>query len=149
MAENKTETNKLIKSKYVMARVAPRKVVLVANAIRGMKIADAIRFLDFNDKKASGIIRGVVDTAIANGTHNFGYEKDSLYVADVKIGPGPVRKGGRFAAQGRFKPIWKRTTHITVILGSKGEQKVAKTVEVPAKQEKSLAKREQAKKETK
>lgn len=138
------KNDNLISSKYTMARIAPRKVVLVANAIRGMKIAEAIRFLDFNDKKASGIIKGIVMTAIANGTHNKGLEKESMYVADVKIGPGKIRKGGRFAAKGTFKPIWKRTTHITVILGSNGK---AKAVEVPVETVEPKSKR--IKKETK
>jgi large subunit ribosomal protein L22 len=141
MAKTKTETNKnLVKSKYVMARIAPRKVVLVANAIRGMKVGEAIRFLDFNDKKSSGIIKGIVETAIANGTHNFGFEKESMYVADIKIGPGPSRKGGRMAAKGTFKPIWKRTTHITVFIGSNSQPKKAEAkvepVEVKSKSKK-------------
>lgn len=127
MAKNNEETKKEIKSKYTMARVAPRKVVLVANAIRGMKVAEAIRFLDFNEKKASGLIKGVVETAIANGVHNFGADKEGMYVKDVVIGPGPIRKSGRFAAKGSFKPIWKRTTHITVVLDSKTEAKVVDT----------------------
>lgn len=135
MAKTNTETQKLIKSKYVMARIAPRKVVLVANAIRGMRVGEAIRFLDFNDKKSSGIIKGIVLTAIANGTHNFGLERESMYVADVKIGPGPSRKGGRFAAKGTFKPIWKRTTHITVVIGSKDQPKAAVKTEVKPKKE--------------
>lgn len=129
MSNQTNEPKKLIKSKYTMARVAPRKVVLVANAIRGMNVVEAIRFLDFNEKKASGLIKGVVETAIANGIHNFGAEKDGLYVKDVVIGPGPIRKGGRFAAKGSFKPVWKRTTHITVVLDSKGESKVVKNEE--------------------
>ena len=130
MAKAVKNTEKLIKSKYVMARVAPRKVVLVANAIRGMHVNEAIRFLNFNDKKSSGIIKDIVESAIANGTHNFGLEKEGMYVADVKIGPGPVRKGGRFAAKGQFKPIWKRTTHITVLLGSKSQPKKVEKAEV-------------------
>lgn len=123
MAKPEVQTEKLIKSKYSMARIAPRKAVHVANAIRGMEIDNALEFLNFNDKKASGIIKGVLDSAVANGVNNHSLEKDSMYVADVKIGPGPTRKSGRFAAKGTFKPIWKRTTHITVILGEKQETK--------------------------
>jgi large subunit ribosomal protein L22 len=140
MAKDNIENNKLIKSKYRTARIAPRKVMLVANAIRGMKVAEAVRFLDFNENKSSGLIKGVVLTAIANGTHNFGVEKESLYVADVVIGPGPVRKGGRFAAKGTFKPIWKRTTHITVVLASKDLKDKSKVVDTPVGEDKKETK---------
>jgi len=107
-----------------------------------MNVGEAIRFLDFNDKKSSGIIKGIVLTAIADGTHNFGLEKESMYVQDVVIGPGPIRKGGRFAAKGTFKPIWKRTTHITVVLASKNGQKAAKKTENSVTSEASTGKEE-------
>lgn len=118
MADKNAKPENKITSSYPAARVAPRKVVLVANEIRGKSAAEAIRFLDFNPKKASSIIVNVVKSGIANAKNTFGMKEEDIYIEDIQIGPGPTRRGGRIAGKSTFKPIAKRSTNIRVILGS-------------------------------
>ena len=106
-------------SKYRNAKISPSKVVAVANSIRGKSSDQALLDLAFQKKKAGAILEGVVKSAIANAENNYKIDKNSLYVYDVKIGPGMVMKRGRFAAKGRSKPILKRNTNITVVLRQK------------------------------
>lgn len=119
-----------IRSIYRGAIISARKVRPVADAIRGMEVDQAMRFLGFNTKKASGIISGIVKSAISNGVNNAKVDAGKLYVKSISVNEGQTRKAGRFAARGRFRPIRKRTSHIEVILDVKETPKADKAVEV-------------------
>ena len=100
--------------KYI--RVSPQKARLVADVVRGMNADQAITTLKFMPKKAAGILRQVIESAVANATQNDQVDVDSLFIKKITIDGGPSLKRIRPRAMGRATGIIKRTSHITVIL---------------------------------
>ena len=104
-------------ARYV--RIAPRKVRLVVDLIRGKKASEAIAILKYTPKAASPVVEKVLNSALANADHNYNMDLDNLYVKEVFVDQGPTLKRFRPRAQGRAFRIQKRTSHITVVLGEK------------------------------
>ena len=102
-------------AKYV--RIAPRKVRLVADEVRGKSYSEAVSLLRFTNKRAAKIIGDVVESAAANAEHNDDADPDELFVRDVRVDDGPTIKRYRARAMGRATMIRKRTSHISVELG--------------------------------
>jgi large subunit ribosomal protein L22 len=96
------------------AHVSPQKCRLVADQIRGVPVGRALEILTFSPKKSAGMVKKVLESAIANAEHNEGADVDELKVAQVFINEGPVMKRFRARAKGRANRILKRTSHITV-----------------------------------
>ena len=103
--------------KYV--RISPQKARLVVDMIRGKEAEEAERILTFTQKKAAGIVKKVLKSAIANATQNPNIDENILYVKEIFVGQGPSLKRWRARAQGRAAPIKKRMSHITVVLDEK------------------------------
>jgi large subunit ribosomal protein L22 len=101
-------------AKYV--RIAPRKVRLVADEIRGKSYPEAVSLLQFTNKRAAKILGDVLNSAAANAENNMDADVDELRVKTVKIDEGPTIKRYRPRAMGRATMIRKRTSHITVEL---------------------------------
>jgi large subunit ribosomal protein L22 len=101
--------------KYI--RISPQKARLVADVVRGMDVDNAITTLRFMPKKGAGIIRKVVESAVANATQDDQIDVDNLYIKKIFIDGGPSLKRIRPRAMGRATGIIKRTSHITVVLG--------------------------------
>lgn len=99
------------------ARVSPQKARLVADQIRGMPVGQAEEVLSFSNKKAAGMIKKVLLSAISNAEHNEGADIDELNVAAIYVDEGPMLKRGKARAKGRGTRILKRTSHITVEVG--------------------------------
>ncbi len=97
-------------------RISPQKARLVADVVRGMDVDKAITTLSFMPKKGAGIIRKVLESAVANATQDDQIDVDSLYVKKIFIDGGPSLKRIRPRAMGRATGIIKRTSHITVVL---------------------------------
>jgi large subunit ribosomal protein L22 len=95
---------------------SPQKVRLVADLIRGKDVLEALNILRFTSKAASRPMIKVLNSAIANAEENFGVSRDELFVYRVYADEAPTRRWRRFGARGRFKPILRRASHITVIL---------------------------------
>ena len=96
------------------ARISPQKCRLVADQIRGKSVASALQILSFSPKKAAGIVRKVLESAIANAEHNKGADIDELKVAMVQVNEAPTLKRFRARAKGRGARILKRNSHITI-----------------------------------
>ncbi len=96
------------------AQLAPQKMRLVANQIRGLPVDHALNILNFSNKKAAAIIKKVLESAIANAEHNDGADIDELKITSIMVDPGPVHKRLRARARGRADRILKRTSHLTV-----------------------------------
>lgn len=96
------------------ARISAQKARLVADQICGLQVEQAIDLLAFSPKKGAGIIRKVLESAIANAEHNEGADVDELKVAGVQVNEGPTMKRIRARAKGRASRIFKRTSHISV-----------------------------------
>jgi len=103
-------------AKYI--RISPRKVKIVIDLIRGKKVDEALAILMYTPKAAAPVVEKLLNSAIANAENNLELPRDELYVAEVYANAGPTLKRYLAAARGSAKPILKRTSHITVILGS-------------------------------
>ncbi len=100
-------------------RIAPRKVRLVVDLIRGKKIGEAIAILKHTPKAASPVVEKLLKSAIANAEHNYNMDLENLVVGQVFVDQGPTLKRFRPRAMGRASRIHKRTSHITVVLNEK------------------------------
>lgn len=98
--------------KYV--RVSAQKGRLVADLVRGLPVARALEILQFSNKKAAGLVRKVLESAIANAEHNEGADVDELKVASIEIDGGPTLRRFHARAKGRGARILKRTSHIAI-----------------------------------
>lgn len=103
--------------KYI--HISAQKARLVADQIRGLPVDHALQVLAFSSKRASGLMRKVLESAIANAEHNEGADVDELRVAGVWVDEGPTMKRFHARARGRGTRIHKRTSHITVLVGDR------------------------------
>lgn len=101
-------------AKYI--RVSPQKARLVANLVKGKRVADALSILDFTHKASSHYIVKLIHSAVASAEQRAGIDIDTLFVKDIFVNEGPMLKRFRPASMGRGVRIRKRTSHITVIL---------------------------------
>ncbi len=97
-------------------RVAPRKVRLVVDQIRGKEVESALNILKFTPKRAAGIVTRVLRTAIANAENTQSVDVDRLYVKRVTVDEGGMWKRFMPRAQGRATRIRKRLSHITIVI---------------------------------
>ena len=100
--------------KYI--RISPQKARLVADVVRGMGVDRALTTLRFMPKKGAGILKRVIESAVANATQVEQIDVDNLYIKKIFIDGGPSLKRISPRAMGRATGIIKRTSHITVIL---------------------------------
>jgi large subunit ribosomal protein L22 len=104
-----------------MLRMAPRKVRLVADLIRGKKVAEARDILLYTPKGAAPLVKKVLDSAVANA-ENAAAEKreridsDEMVVAMVQVNGGPTLSRFQPSPRGRANPIRKRTSHIELMI---------------------------------
>ena len=100
-------------------RLSVDKGRLVADLIRGKKVDQALNILNFTQKKAAGIVKKVLESAIANAEHNDGADVDELKVSTIFVDEGLTMKRIQPRAKGRADRICKRTCHITVKVADK------------------------------
>ncbi|MDE0250158.1 MAG: 50S ribosomal protein L22 [Gammaproteobacteria bacterium] len=105
-----------VSARLSFIRITPRKARLVADQIRGQAVDRALEILSFSPKKAAGIIKKVLESAIANAEHNEGADIDELKVEKIFVDDGPTHRRFRARAKGRAARIMKRTSHITVVV---------------------------------
>ena len=106
-------------AKYI--RMSPQKVRLVAGLVRGKRVVEALAILRLLPKAAAKPVSKVISSAAANAEENYGLSRDGLYIARICADEGPVLRRRRFGARGRFKPILKRSSHVTVVLSEREE----------------------------
>ena len=99
-------------------RLSADKGRLVADLVRGKKVAQAIDILNFTQKKAAGIIKKALESAIANAEHNDGADIDELKVKTIYVEQGATLKRFSARAKGRGNRISKGTCHIYVTVGN-------------------------------
>ncbi len=107
-------------AKLRQARITPQKARLVADQIRGLPVDKAINLLTFSNKKAAGLIKKVLESAIANAEHNDGADVDELKVKTIMVDEGPIMKRFMPRARGRANQIFKRTSHVTIVVEEAG-----------------------------
>lgn len=107
----------IAKGKYV--GMSAQKVRLVVDLVRGRQADDALSMLKFLPNAAARPVAKVLRTAIANAEENFGLNRDELVVTQAFADEGPTRKWRRFGARGRFKPLLRRSAHITIVVAER------------------------------
>ena len=109
------------KASYKYAKISPRKVRYVVDLIRGKSVNDALGILRFTSKRASSVIDKTLRAAIAGANENLDADIDSLYIKEIYVDGGPVRKWFKPRARGVSNVIKSRTSHISLVL-SNGEE---------------------------
>lgn len=99
-------------AKYV--RISPLKVNFICKEIRGKQVDEALAILKFTPKKGARILEKVLNSAIANAEHNFGLNREDLFVSQAYANNAPVMKRWRPKAKGMAYPILKRSSHVGV-----------------------------------
>ncbi|MDX1769952.1 MAG: 50S ribosomal protein L22 [Planococcaceae bacterium] len=102
-------------------RIAPRKVRLVVDLIRGKQIGEAVAILNHTPRSASPVVEKVLKSAVANAEHNYDLDVNNLIISEVFVDEGPTLKRFRPRAMGRASAINKRTSHITIVVSEKKE----------------------------
>ena len=98
------------------ARISAQKTRLVANQVRGLRVEQALNILNYSPKKAAGIVKKVLESAIANAENNHGADVDELKVSTVFVDEGTTLKRFRARAKGRGNRILKQSCHITLMV---------------------------------
>jgi large subunit ribosomal protein L22 len=109
-----------IQAKLRFLPLSAQKVRLVVDMVRGKDVVEALEMLRFVQKRAALPVRKLLASAVSNAEENFGISRDDLFVATIFADEAPTRRWRRFGARGRFKPILRRTSHVTVILRERG-----------------------------
>ena len=104
-------------AKYI--RIAPRKVRVVMDLIRGKNVAEAFAILKFTPKVGAEVIEKVLKSAVANAENNFDMNVDKLYVSAAYVDQGPTLKRIHPRSRGQAFSIMKRTSHVTVVVSEK------------------------------
>ncbi len=97
-------------------RIAPRKVRLVADAMRGETVAKSKSFLNFTVKGSTTPLLKLLNSAVANAKNDFDLEESNLYISEIRVDEGPKMKRWMPRARGSASEIQKKTSHITLIL---------------------------------
>ncbi len=113
----------LITATQKNTRQAPRKVRAVANAVKGMKIGQAIKQLAVMDRRASTVVLKTLRQAVANATNNHGAKFEDLLLKNITVDQGPTYKRWRAVARGQAHSIEKKTSHVKVELEIKKDDK--------------------------
>ena len=104
-------------AKYI--RIAPRKVRIVMNLVRGKSVADALAILKFTPKVGADAVEKVLRSAIANAENNFDMDVDLLFISSAFVDQGPTLKRIHPRSRGQAFKILKHTSHITVAVNEK------------------------------
>ncbi|OHA16738.1 MAG: 50S ribosomal protein L22 [Candidatus Taylorbacteria bacterium RIFCSPHIGHO2_02_FULL_45_28] len=100
-------------------RISPRKIRLVADMIRGKNVNSAKTILTNAVKKAKHPLRDLLDSAIANASHNQKIDSENLFVREIRVDQGFVMKRSMPVSHGSAHPIKKRTSNISIVLASR------------------------------
>ena len=103
-------------AKLSYARIPVQKACFVLDAIRGKDVTSALAILEYNPRYASGVIKKLLESAIANAENNNGMNAANLYIEECYASNGPIMKRVRPRAQGRAYRIEKKMSHIKIVL---------------------------------
>jgi len=103
-------------------RVSPQKLNEVATMIRGMTASKALAALSFSRRRIAGDVKKTLQSAISNAENNHSLDVDRLIVREAYVGKGLVMKRFHARARGRGARILKPYSHLTIVVGEKGDQ---------------------------
>jgi len=110
-------------SRYV--RMAPRKARLVVDLIRGKPVERALGILQYTPKRAAKVLAKLLRSAVANAEHGQRVDVDALYVKRAWVDAGPTAKRFLTRAHGRATKVFKRTSHVTLVVDERARSKEA------------------------
>ena len=113
------EEKKTARAQLMYARIAPRKVQIVCDMIRGQDAKIAEAYMANTPKAGCELMLKLLKSAMANAENNHGMDPEKLYVSATYANPGPIIKRMMPRAQGRGYRINKRTSHITVVVSER------------------------------
>jgi large subunit ribosomal protein L22 len=105
-----------IRAQLRFLTISAQKVRLVVDLVRGRNAVQAMEILRFAPQNAALPVGKLLASAVANAEEGFGVSRDDLFVAKIFADEAPTRKWRRFGARGRFKPVLRRSSHVTIIL---------------------------------
>lgn len=105
-----------IQAKTTFVRLTPSKARDMARALRGMTVADALKLVQFSERKAALYIGKTLKSAIANAENNAKLSAENLFVREAVIEQGPMMKRFWPRARGMVSPIQRKTSHIKITL---------------------------------
>jgi len=108
-----------VKASLKYARVGAQKARLVVDLVRGKDVNEAVKTLTFLNKKTAGMVKKLIESAVANAEFKKIMDIDGLVVKSIWVDQGPVLKRFRPRAQGRAFGVRKKTSHINVVLEEK------------------------------
>lgn len=99
-------------------RISPRKARLAAGLMRGLLAVEASRQLAYCGQKAGRLLGKTLNSAMANAEMEHGTRREDLKVLEVRVDAGPSWKRAKGKSRGGRVPVWKRTSHFTVVVGT-------------------------------
>src|SRR4051794_3793230 len=105
-----------------MIRISPQKLNLVAQMIRGKKVASALADLEFSRKRIAKDVRKCLESAIANAENNHDLDVDDLVVAEASVGKALAIKRFSPRGRGRVGKILKPVSHLTIVVRERPQQ---------------------------
>jgi large subunit ribosomal protein L22 len=105
-----------IRAQLSFLTISAQKVRLVVDMVRGKNAVQAMEILRYAPQSAAAPVGKLLASAVANAEENFGVSRDDLFVAKIFADEAPTRKWRRFGARGRFKPVLRRSSHVTIVL---------------------------------
>src|SRR5579859_1814145 len=121
----------LIKATQKNTRQSPRKVRLVANTVKKLSLEKAMAQLAIMERKASEVVAKTLRQAVANATHNHGYQLSDLSIDSILVNEGPRYSRFNAVSRGRAHSITKRTSHVTVIFKTNETAPIVKPAAKP------------------
>lgn len=136
MAEKAAQQNTkpLVRAYANNLRIAPRKMRLVTNLVKNMRVEDAMTQLQFTNKKGAKMLKKLLQSAVANAEHNFSLNREGLYIKSLTCDMGPMLKRSFPRARGSAFMIRRKLSHVNVVLEErplKGKKKAV--IPAPAK----------------
>ena len=110
------EPKQLVRAHARSLRISPRKMRLVTNLVKGMRLSEAMTQLQFTNKKAAIMLQKLLQSAAANAEHNFSMNRDTLFIKELTCDMGPVLKRSFPRARGSAFMIRRKMSHVNVIL---------------------------------
>lgn len=97
-------------------RIAPRKIRIVMNLIRGKNVGEAFAILKHVPKVGSEVLEKVLKSAVANAEHNYDMNADNLYISEAYVDQGPTLKRIHPRSRGQAFKILKHTSHVNIVV---------------------------------
>ncbi|MEZ4180187.1 MAG: 50S ribosomal protein L22 [Candidatus Doudnabacteria bacterium] len=121
----KATPKQLVTAKARNLHISPRKMRLVTNLVKDMRVSEAMVQLQFANKKAAPMVVKLLQSAVANAVNNFSLNSDVLFIKSITTDMGPVLKRVRPRARGSAFVIRRKLSHVNVVLEERGVAKLS------------------------